>query len=153
MQIHHFYLVVHLLSATIWVGGHLVLAIGFLPKALKHKNFDYIKNFEKTYEPIGMPSLLLLVVTGVLMSYNFGIGIAQWFSFSNGIETVISLKIIGLLLTVGLAISAQTRVLPQLHKGNIKKLPEMAVHIICVTLIGIVMLILGSFVRYGGINF
>lgn len=153
MQLHHFYLVIHLLAATIWVGGHLVLAIGFLPKALKYNDFDYIKRFEKIYEPIGMPSLLLLVVTGVLMAYDFGQGISSWFSFSNGIESVISLKIIGLLLTIGLAISAQTRVLPELNKGNLKKLPEMAVHIICVTLIGMAMLILGSFVRYGGVNF
>lgn len=153
MQLHHIYLIIHLLAATIWVGGHLVLAIGFLPKALKHNDFDYIKKFEKTYEPIGMPSLFLLLITGILMAYDFGQGISTWFSFSNGIETVISLKISCLLLTFCFAISAQTRVLPELNKGNIKKLPEMAVHIISVTIIGVVMLILGSFVRYGGVHF
>lgn len=152
MNTHHIYLVVHLLSATIWVGGHLILAIGFLPKALKTKEFDYIKRFEKVYEPIGMPSLLLLVITGILMSYDFQIPFSEWFSFENPLETAISLKLSGLLLTVAFAISAQTRVLPQLEKGNIKKLPEMAIHIICVTLIGVALLILGSFARYGGIN-
>ena len=57
MYTHHLILILHLIAATIWVGGHLVLAIGYLPKALKHKDFSYIGNFEKTYEPIGMPSL------------------------------------------------------------------------------------------------
>ncbi len=153
MQTHHFYLIVHLLAATVWVGGHLVLAIGFLPKALKNKEFSRIEKFEKTYEPIGMPSLLLLLVTGILMAYDFDLGITTWFAFTSPIETVISLKIICLLLTVCLAISAQVRVLPKLRSGKIEKLPEMAVHIVAVTLIGIVMLVLGSFVRYGGINF
>lgn len=152
MTLHHFYLIVHLLAATIWVGGHLVLAIGFLPKALKYNDFSYIDKFEKTYEPIGMPSLLLLVITGILMAYDFGTGITTWFSFISSIETVISAKIICLLLTVCLAISAQTRVLPQLHKGNLRKLPEMAAHIISVTILGVLMLVLGSFVRYGGIQ-
>lgn len=153
MQTHHFYLIVHLLAATVWVGGHLVLAIGFLPKALKNKDFSRIEKFEKTYEPIGMPSLLLLLVTGILMAYDFDLGITTWFAFASPVETVISLKIICLLLTVCLAISAQVRVLPKLRSGKIEKLPEMAVHIVAVTLIGIVMLVLGSFVRYGGINF
>lgn len=153
MQTHHFYLIVHLLAATVWVGGHLVLAIGFLPKALKNKDFSRIEKFEKTYEPIGMPSLLLLLVTGILMAYDFDLGITTWFAFTSPIETVISLKIICLLLTVCLAISAQVRVLPKLRSGKIEKLPEMAVHIVAVSLIGIVMLVLGSFVRYGGINF
>ena len=149
---HHIYLIIHLIAATIWVGGHLVLAFGFLPKALKNNDFSYIDRFEKTYEPIGMPSLVLLVITGILMAYDFGQGVSKWFSFSNPIETVISLKLLGLLISVCFAISAQTRVLPQLKKGNIKKLPEMAVHIICVTIIGVLLLIFGSFVRYGGIN-
>ena len=106
MYTHHILLILHLVAATIWVGGHLVLAIGYLPKALKHNDFSYIGNFEKTYEPIGMPSLLVLVITGILMAYDY---------------------------------------------GNIKKLPEMAVHIICVTLLGVTMVVLGSLVRIGGL--
>ena len=50
MYIHHTLLIIHIIAATIWVGGHLVLAIGFMPKSLKHKDFSYIANFEKTYE-------------------------------------------------------------------------------------------------------
>ena len=54
MDRHHILLIIHLISATIWVGGHLILLLGFLPKALKHKKFlSFISRFEKTYEPIG----------------------------------------------------------------------------------------------------
>lgn len=150
MYTHHILLVLHLIAATIWVGGHLVLAIGYLPKALKHKDFSYIGNFEKTYEPIGMPSLAVLIITGILMAYDYNAGFSSWFSFATPIERVVSLKITFLLTTVCFAISAQTRVLPKLRKGQLNKLPEMAVHIICVTLIGVLMVILGSLVRIGG---
>jgi hypothetical protein len=150
MYTHHILLVLHLIAATIWVGGHLVLAIGYLPKALKHKDFSYIGNFEKTYEPIGMPSLAVLIITGILMAYDYNAGFSSWFSFATPIERVVSLKLTFLLTTVCFAISAQTRVLPKLRKGQLNKLPEMAMHIICVTLIGVLMVILGSLVRIGG---
>ena len=150
MYTHHLILILHLIAATIWVGGHLVLAIGFLPKALKRKDFSYIGNFEKTYEPIGMLSLAVLVITGILMAYDYNAGLSSWFSFATPIERVVSLKLICLLTSICFAISAQTRVLPKLRKGQLNKLSEMAVHIICVTLIGVVMVILGSLVRIGG---
>lgn len=152
MYTHHLILILHLIAATIWVGGHLVLAIGFLPKALKRKDFSYIGNFEKTYEPIGMPSLAVLVITGILMAYDYNAGLSSWFSFATPIERVVSLKLTCLLTSICFAISAQTRVLPKLRKGQLNKLSEMAVHIICVTLIGVVMVILGSLVRIGGIQ-
>ena len=72
---HHLLLIIHLIAATIWVGGHLVLAIGYMPRALKYKDFSYIGNFEKKYEPIGMPSLLLLVITGISMTYDYNAGL------------------------------------------------------------------------------
>ncbi|MBV7440246.1 CopD family protein [Weeksellaceae bacterium TAE3-ERU29] len=150
MALHHLYLIIHLLSATIWTGGHLILAIGVLPKALKYRDFKYIYQFEKPYSAIGMPSLLFLVITGVLMAYDFGIKTGVWFSFATPMETVVSLKLICLLSTVCFAISANMRLIPKLKKGDMSKLNEMAVHIICVTLLGVIMVILGSFIRYGG---
>lgn len=147
---HHLLLIIHLICATVWVGGHLFIAIRILPKALQQKKPDIILNFEKEYEPIGMAALLLLVITGIWMTLQFGIEINKWFSFSSALERVTSTKLLLLLCTVGLAVSAQTRVIPKL-KTTPNKLPEMAAHIIAVTLLGIAMLILGSFVRYGGI--
>ena len=82
MYTHHILLILHLVAATIWVGGHLVLAIGFLPKALKHNDFSYIANFEKTYEPIGMPSLLVLVITGIILAYDYGATFSTWLFFN-----------------------------------------------------------------------
>lgn len=147
---HHLLLIIHLLSAAIWVGGHLLLAVGYLPQALKEKNQNIILNYEKKYEPIGMTSLVLLIVTGIMMAYKYGIGIEYWFHFETPIEKVVSTKLVLLLLTVLFALSAQFRVLPKLRKSA-EKLPEMTFHILSVTLIGVLMVIVGSFVRFGGL--
>jgi putative copper export protein len=146
---HHLLLIIHLLSATIWVGGHLLLVFGHLPQALKEKNQNIILDYERKYEPVGMTALVLLVVTGILMAYKYGVSIEYWFHFATPIEKVVSTKLLLLLLTVLFALSAQFRVLPKL-KTNHDKLPEMTFHILSVTIIGVLMLVFGSFVRFGG---
>lgn len=147
---HHLLLILHLLGASVWVGGHLILSIAILPDVLKKKDPDILLDFEKKYEKIGLPALLLMVISGVWMSYQFGIGFSNWFHFSNPIETVISLKLVLLVITVLFAISANFLVIPKL---TAKTLPLMAFHILSVTIIGVLMLLLGSFVRYGGLTF
>lgn len=147
---HHLLLIIHLLSATVWVGGHLVLLFGHLPQAIKTKDQNIILNYEKKYEPVGMTALVLLVITGILMAYNYGVSVDYWFQFTSPIEKVISTKLLLLFMTVAFALSAQFRVIPKL-KNSSEKLPEMAFHIISVTIIGVLMLIYGSFIRFGGI--
>ena len=147
---HHLLLIIHLLGASIWVGGHLILSISILPEVLKKKDVEILLDFERKYEKVGIPALLLMVITGVWMAYQFGIGFSNWFHFSNPIETVISLKLILLLITVLFAISANFFVIPKL---TAKTLPLMAFHILSVTTIGVLMLLLGSFMRYGGLSF
>ena len=79
MTLHHFVLIIHLLSATIWVGGHLLLAICYLPTALKKKDPHIILSFEKKFEVLGMSSLALLIITGIWMAYDFGVTFKTWF--------------------------------------------------------------------------
>lgn len=145
---HHFFLILHLLAATIWVGGHCILCFRYLPLAMQQKNPEVISAFEKRYEFIGLPSLLILVVTGIVMAYRYGVVISTWFSFSNSIEKVVSLKLLLLFATVLLAIHARLFIIPRLTAKN---LASLAIHIVLVTIIGIAMLVLGSFVRFGGL--
>ncbi|MEV1968220.1 hypothetical protein ABZR56_17340, partial [Pseudomonas aeruginosa] len=42
---------------AIWVGGHLVLALGILPGALRRRDPQAIRAFEQVYERIGIPAL------------------------------------------------------------------------------------------------
>ena len=148
MTLHHFVLIIHLLAATIWVGGHLLLAICYLPTAFKKRDPKIILNFEKKFEALGMSSLVLLIMSGTWMAYDFGITLKTWFHFNSGFETVISLKLILLFCTFICALYAQFVVIPNLNKNNIYRI---AIIILTVTSIGVAMLILGSTLRYGGI--
>ena len=145
---HQIVLIFHLLAATVWVGGHLFLAIRYLPEALKKKDASVLINFKDKFEPVGLPSLVILLVTGILMAYHYDVTFTQWFSFSNGIEKIVSIKLILLLISVGMAINAQLFVFPKVKSENL--LP-VAIQIITITLIGVAMLVLGSWVRIGGL--
>ncbi|MBB1138549.1 copper resistance protein CopD [Myroides sp. WP-1] len=147
----HFLLLLHLLGATIWVGGHILLSVIILPQVWKEKSVEKLFNFESRYEWIGMPALAIMLLTGVRMAYLYNVKITTWFAFKTPIETVISLKLLCLFSLVLFALSAQFYVLPRL-KMSIKLLPLMTFHILSVTIISVVMLVLGSFVRYGGIT-
>jgi len=39
---HHFLLIIHLLAATVWIGGHLILSTRYLPEAIKTKDLEAI---------------------------------------------------------------------------------------------------------------
>ncbi|MDR0227720.1 MAG: CopD family protein [Flavobacteriaceae bacterium] len=146
----HLLLILHLLGATIWVGGHILLTVVILPQVWKEKSVDKLFNFESRYEWFGMPALFVLLFTGIRMAYLYNTKIAIWFAFATPIERVISFKLSCLIVIAFFALSAQFYVLPRL-KNDIKKLPLMTFHILSVTVISIVMLILGSFIRYGGV--
>ena len=148
MRYHHVLLVIHLLSAAIWVGGHIVLLVGIVPAAVANSDKRPILDFEARYGRIGLPSLLFLVASGIAMALNYGVMPHTWFTFSNPIETIVSIKLILLLITVGLAISAQLKVVPGVVRGTLG-LKTLVWHITGVTLIGISMLVLGTFVRFG----
>jgi len=138
----------HVLFATIWVGGHLILSIGFLPRALRQKDPSIIQQFESKYEPIGLPALVIQVLTGLWLGIFYDSQPLGWFTFRGSIATHLSLKVILVVLTLLLAIHARFRILPKLRPENLKTL---AFHIIAVTVIGVMLLVLGVSIRTGGL--
>mgnify|MGYP000713519624 CR=1 FL=1 len=138
---HPYILTLHILAATIWTGGHLILATVILPKVLKNRDIEGLMAFEMNYEKIGMPALIIQVITGFYLVYSIVPDISKWFSFSDFHTTRIGIKLILLLATVMFAMSAKFFVIPKLSK---KTLPIMAIHIISVTLIGIAFVVIGS---------
>lgn len=145
---HQIILIFHLLAATVWVGGHLFLSIRYLPEALKKKDASVLVNFKDKFEPVGLPSLLILLITGILMAYHYDVTFTKWFSFSNGIEKIVSTKLLLLFISVGMAINAQLFVFPKVKSENLR---PVAFQIITITVIGVAMLVLGSLVRIGGL--
>jgi putative copper export protein len=56
------------LAATTWTGGHLVLSIVVLPPVLKERSPSELLRFESVYDKIGMPALVVQVVTGLMLA-------------------------------------------------------------------------------------
>lgn len=146
-MMHQIVLIIHLLAATVWVGGHLILLLIYVPKARKTNSLDGISFFRKNFEILGMPSLILLLLTGVLLAYDYEVSIDKWFQFKGGIERIVSLKLLLFITTITLAISATKFIFPRL-KNEPK--PILYVFILLVTSIAVTMLVLGSLVRIGG---
>ncbi len=136
-------ILLHILVATIWVGGHLVLALGFLPAILKNKDLDLLNSFESRYEKVGMPALLILVVTGIYMALYY-LPFTAWFNFDHHLSRHITLKLILLATTIALALHARLRLIPNLSTGNLRLL---AVHIIAITVVAVLFVVTGLSIR------
>ena len=145
---HHVLLILHLLATTIWVGGHLFLVLRILPAAIKLKDVSILSDFREKFGKIGMPSLITLVITGILLAYDFNVSISEWFSFETPIEKIVSIKLLLLFISLILVVHSQKYVFPNLKP---KRMLPAILEIYSVTLIAVTMLVLGSLVRVGGI--
>ncbi len=147
MTMYKYVLLLHVLAATIWTGGHLVLALTVLPRALKHRSPDIIQQFEAGYERLGLPALGIQVVTGIWLALRYVPHVGDWFSFSSPITTLLALKLCSLLLTLALALDARLRLMPRL---SVQMLPSLAWHVVAVTLLSVGFAVVGVGFRVGG---
>ena len=141
-------IMLHVLGATVWTGGHLVLTLGFLPKALRERDPEVIRFFESRYERVGIPALLVQVVTGVILAFHYLPDFSSWFAFDNPTSTHIVLKLVLLGATLALALHARLRLVPNLAENNLRYL---AGHIVAVTVISVLFVLVGVGLRTGGL--
>lgn len=140
-------LLIHILGATIWTGGHLVLALTVLPRALRARDPKVIQEFEAGYERLGMPALLVQIVTGLWLAYQYLPSPAAWFGFGSPVAVHIFVKLTLLALTLALAIHARLRVIPKLDAD---RLGVLAYHIVAVTILSVLFVVVGTGFRFGG---
>lgn len=147
MAMYRLFVILHLLGAAVWVGGHLVLSLSVLPRALRMRNPSIVLDFESGYERIGIPALLVQVVTGLWLAQQWAPDIAEWFLPSTPQARLISIKLALLAATIALAAHARLRIIPRLDSAN---LPLLAVHVVVVTLLSVAFLVVGVAIRTGG---
>ncbi len=140
-------LMLHVLAATIWAGGHLVLSLAVLPSVLRNRDVKRLEEFEAGYERIGVPALLIQIVTGLWLGFRLVPNFADWFSFETPVSNGLALKLLLLLITVLLALHARLRILPRLTE---RSLPVLAWHIITVTVVAVLFVLVGVGFRTGG---
>lgn len=138
----------HLLGAAVWVGGHLVLSLVVLPQALRARDASIVREFESGYERIGLPALLLQVITGVWLALHWVPDMRSWLTPASLHGWLVVVKLGLLAATLALAAHARFRLVPAL---DARGLSTLAYHIVGVTLLGVAMLITGVAIRTGGV--
>jgi putative copper export protein len=144
--LHPLLLVLHVLGATVWVGGHLLLALTVLPGAWRARDPAPIRAFESRYERIGLPALVVQVATGAWLAWRLVPDPSAWLDAGPG--RAVALKLALLLGTVALAAHARLRLIPALGPDTVRAL---GVHIVAVTALGVAMLVAGVLIRFGGV--
>lgn len=142
-----FLVLLHTLSATIWTGGHLVLATMVLPKALQKKEIQLIENFEDNFENLGLISLGIQVATGLGLTWIYFPQFQGLWQLDSFLSRYVVIKLGLLLLTVILAVHARFFIIPNLSKETLNYL---ALHIIGVTILAVLFVVFGVGIRLGG---
>ena len=140
--------IVHALAATVCTGGHLVLDLGVLPKALRERSADRIRDFEQIFEPLGLAALALQVATGLWMGSILLPGFHGLFNPASPIGLLVGTKLLLLVATAVLAVHARLRLIPSLTDAN---LSGLAWHIRGITALAIAFVVVGALIRLGGV--
>lgn len=140
---HKWLIILHSLGACVWIGGHIIMSLRYLPHSLGLKDPEIILSFERKYELIGIPALIIQLITGIGLMHFYRV---NWLDFSNSLASIISIKLILIIVILILAVHARLFIIPRLKSTNITLL---AFHIISVTIISLIMLFLGITVRFG----
>jgi putative copper export protein len=141
--------IVHALAATVWTGGHLVLDLGVLPRALRQQSAQLIRSFEETFEPLGLTALAIQVLTGLWMGWIYLPGFQGLFSAENPIGMLVGVKLLLLAGTAALALHARLRLIPRLTDDT---LGGLAWHIRAITALAIAFVVVGALIRLGGLG-
>jgi len=143
---HGAVLLLHLVGATVWTGGHLILALTVLPRALREGSAERVREFESAFERIGVPALVTQVVSGLWLAHRMVPDAGRWLSFADPVSRLIGFKLLLLAATIALALDARLRLIPRLSERD---LGALARHIVPVTAISVLYLVVGVSFRTG----
>lgn len=139
-------LLLHILAATVWTGGHLVLAITILPRVLRERAPARLLEFESAYERVGIPALVVQVATGLWLAHRMVPELSRWLAFGDPVATLVGVKLLLLATTVGFALDARLRLIPKLSEKN---LGALAWHVVPVTIVSVLFIVVGVSFRTG----
>lgn len=149
--------ILHLLGATIWVGGHIVLIAGVLPAALRKGDPAPVLEFERFFARLGLSALAVQVITGVWLAHIWLGGWTNLGGFSMPAAGPVVIKLALLFATLAQAGWAYHRVLPKLRTAAVEGGPpgplrSFARHAWITGMLAVLMVIVGASVRLGGVS-
>ncbi|MDQ8187104.1 CopD family protein [Pelagicoccus sp. SDUM812002] len=146
MNIYGSLIVLHLLGACVWVGGHFLLAGLILPQAYRVRDTSLVYRIESAYASVGIPALLLEVSTGLVLAYLHLPELASWLDFSNPMGRLVGIKVILLLLTLALGFDVRYRLFPKVETDGLAVLKW---HVSLITILSVLLVFVGASFRIG----
>ncbi len=157
-MLHKALVILHLLGAATWIGGHLVLVLAVLPGALKARDPKAILDFERGYGRLGLAALALQTASGAWLASTW---LGRWsniFNFSVPSSHLVLAKLALLGATLAQAGYAYHRLLPRLKavenstSSEVNRpLRSFTLHAWSTTILAVLMLIVGASIRLGGL--
>jgi putative copper export protein len=144
---HHALLVLHLLAAAVWVGGYVFLVLGYAPEALRTRDPRGLVDAHARLQRVGLPALMVVIVSGLWLAWNWLPDSTLWFESSLPIANVILAKLGLLALSLLLLTYLRLRVLTTLMPSRI---PRLALVLSLIALAGVAAAAIGPSFRYGG---
>ena len=141
-------LLLHVLGATVWTGGHIVLVAAVLPRVLAERSPAELLRFESAYEKVGMPALVIQVATGLWLAFRLAPDVGSWFAADTPLTRLILFKLSLLAATLIAAVDARLRLIPRLSPET---LPAMARRIVLVTVLSVLFVVAGVSFRTGSL--
>jgi putative copper export protein len=141
--------ILHLLGAATWIGGHFVLVGVVLSGARRERSTQRILDFERGFGKIGLGALALQLLTGALLTLHWVPDLQTIFSAPTPASGLIAVKAFLLVLTTALAGHTYHLVLPRLTP---ERMGSFAVHAWITTVFAVAMLVAGALIRLGGLQ-
>ena len=149
--------ILHLIGAATWLGGHIVLVRVILPAALRQRDPKPVLDFERAYARVALPALLVQAVTGLWLATRWlgGWGNILDFSVPAALPVLLKLALLGAI--VAHAGYAYHRILPRLNTlegplaDPVKPLRSFALHAWSTTVLSVLLLLVGASIRLGGV--
>jgi lysylphosphatidylglycerol synthetase-like protein (DUF2156 family) len=144
-----FYLILlHVLGACVWTGGHLYVALSVLPRAMRERDPALLQATESMIERVAMPALFVQLMTGIEIARRHAGGFIEIIDLADPIDHFVATKLGLLLVTVALAADVHLR---RDKFQGVAWLRFMAWHIVLVTLIAVALVAIGVGFRMGEI--
>lgn len=150
MRVFSLLLLAHVLGASVWFGGLMVLSFSVLPKAKRAQDPAGIATFMRHFLRLGYPALVLQILTGPMMATRLVKDMGLWFAWENGTQDHIGSKLIMFPIIAIIAIQMQRKVLPRLEAGEGAAIKSAAKYGHTLTFLSFLMLLMGiSLHTYG----
>ncbi|MDQ8198879.1 CopD family protein [Pelagicoccus enzymogenes] len=146
LNIYGSLIVLHLVSACVWVGLLVALSCSLLPQAVRERDGAAFYRIEALYSTVGMPALFSTVATGLVLGYLHLPDFGAWLDFSNPMGRLVGLKLILLAALLGLGVDLRFRLFPKVDKLGIGALRW---HAALITVLSLLLVFVGASFRIG----